>query len=52
MAEKKKPLEGTAEMKEYFSSLPTYIKESIEQSGIKFTSKAELSDFVNNLRNN
>jgi hypothetical protein len=37
------------EMQEYFSTLPIFIKESIEQSGVKFESVDDLRAFVNNL---
>ena len=36
-------------MKQFFMSLPPVIKESIEQSGLKFESISQLQSFVKNL---
>lgn len=38
------------DMKQYFSSLPTIIQETIEQSGIKFQSVEDLREFVNKIQ--
>jgi hypothetical protein len=40
------------DMKKYFMSLSPVIKESIEQSGVKFESISQLQSFVKNLDNN
>ncbi len=37
------------ELNHYFSTLPAALQESIEQSGIKFTSLEHLQAFVRNL---
>lgn len=37
------------EMKQFFMSLSPVIKESIEQSGVKFESIGQLQSFVKNL---
>jgi len=37
------------EMKEYFSSLPKIVQESIEQSGVEFKTLEELKSFVSNI---
>lgn len=37
------------EMKEYFSTLPSFIQESIEQSGMKFEDLSHLRSFVDNI---
>lgn len=49
MDEAKNPILGSADMQQYFSTLPTFIKESIEQSGVKFETVQELRAFVSNL---
>lgn len=37
------------EMKQYFSTLPIFIQESIEQSGMKFETLSQLLAFVDHL---
>lgn len=37
------------EMKQYFSSLPALVQESITQSGIKFDSVEQLKNFAENI---
>ncbi len=39
----------TPDMKRFFASLPSALQETIEQSGIKFTSLEHLQAFVRNL---
>lgn len=37
------------EMKQYFSTLPLFLQESIEQSGIKFENIGQLHSFVDHI---
>ena len=37
------------EMQQYFSTLPVFIQESIEQSGMKFETLSQLRSFVENI---
>lgn len=37
------------DMKQYFNSLPAFVQESIEQSGVSFNNVNELRTFVQNL---
>lgn len=38
-----------SEAREYFNSLPSYIQETMVQSGISFCSKTELEQYVHQL---
>ena len=38
------------EIKQYMSTLPAFIQESIHQSGVQITSKQQLEQCVNNIR--
>lgn len=37
------------DMQQYFASLPTFVQESIEQSGVEFESLDQLRTFVDSL---
>ena len=46
------PLAQNPEMKQYFSTLPKFVQESIKQSGVPLNSKAEMQQFADNLLKN
>jgi peroxiredoxin len=39
----------TPEMKQYYTSLPLFVQESIQQSGVKFDTVEQLQAFVDQL---
>ncbi|NLG93302.1 MAG: hypothetical protein GX485_07095 [Clostridiales bacterium] len=40
------------EMQQYFASLPAFVQETIEQSGVQFDSLEQLRTFVDSLNSN